>query len=236
MLAEGSPRHNHVWCILNSVAGLGGGPVANGQANNGHETKLVAAATLNTSAIPLSTPSRGRHATASQSPSAARGCGQRAIANLSTSAARGHGWCATTLQVPNFDLGIDFHLTPPMHHKTPSYPPTSSSAPTLPIDPPCTEPMTMIPTSDLYTEHHYPPTSSSSDPLGPPIGIDTLQLDTNVPDEHLPHQPSPPRGRKEGFRANVFVTLQRFICIPRFMMHMGARCQGPWEMSLTRLK
>ena len=82
-----------------------------------------------------------------------------------------------------------------MHLETPSYPPTSSNAPTLPIDPPRTEPMTMIPTPGLYTEHHYPPTSSSSDPLGPPVGIDTLQPDTNVPDEHPPHQPLPPRGR-----------------------------------------
>ena len=66
---------------------------------------------------------------------------------------------------PIFDLGIDFHLTPPMHLETPSYPPTSSSAPTLPIDPLHTKPMTMIPTFGLYIEHHYPPTSSSSGPL-----------------------------------------------------------------------
>ena len=79
-----------------------------------------------------------------------------------------------------------------MHLETPSYPPTNSSAPTLPIVPPRTEPMTMIPTPGLYTKHHYQPTSSSSDPLGPPIGIDTLQPDTDVLDEHPPHQPSPP--------------------------------------------
>ena len=66
---------------------------------------------------------------------------------------------------PSFDLGIHSQLTPPMHPETPSYLPTSSSAPTLPIDLPRTEPMTMIPTPGLYTEHHYPPTSSSSDPL-----------------------------------------------------------------------
>nr|POE98834.1 hypothetical protein CFP56_56118 [Quercus suber] len=94
---------------------------------------------------------------------------------------------------PSFDLGIHSQLTPPMHPETPSYPPTSSSAPTLPIDPPHTEPMTMIPTPGLYTKHYYPPTSSSSDPLGPPVGIDTLQPDTDVLDEHSPHQPSPPR-------------------------------------------
>ena len=38
MLPVGSQEHNHVWHILNNVAGLGGGPTANGQANNGHET------------------------------------------------------------------------------------------------------------------------------------------------------------------------------------------------------
>ncbi|KAK9988590.1 hypothetical protein SO802_028829 [Lithocarpus litseifolius] len=75
---------------------------------------------------------------------------------------------------PNFDLGVDFHMTPPTHPETPSYPPTRSSAPTLPIEPPRTEPMTMIPTPSLYIEHHYPPTSSSSDPLGPPVGIDIV--------------------------------------------------------------
>nr|POE60843.1 hypothetical protein CFP56_39854 [Quercus suber] len=80
-----------------------------------------------------------------------------------------------------------------MHPETPLYPPTSSNAPTLPINPPRTEPMTMIPTHGLYTEHYYPLTSSSSDPLGPPVGIDTLQPDIDVPDEHPPHQPSPPR-------------------------------------------
>ncbi|XP_065620803.1 extensin-like [Quercus suber] len=64
-------------------------------------------------------------------------------------------------------------LTPPLHTETPSYPPISSSVPTLPIDLPRIEPMTMIPTPGLYTEHHYPPTSSSSDPVGPPVGTDT---------------------------------------------------------------
>ena len=98
---------------------------------------------------------------------------------------------------PSFDLGIDFHLTPPMHPETPSYPPTSSSAPTLPIDPLRTKPMTMIPTLGLYTEHHYPSTSSSSGPLRPSIRIDTQQPDIDVPDEHPPHQPSPPRCRPQ---------------------------------------
>ncbi|KAK9998133.1 hypothetical protein SO802_017736 [Lithocarpus litseifolius] len=100
----------------------------------------------------------------------------------------------------SFDLDIPFHLTPPMHLETPSYPPTSSSAPTLLLDPPRTEPMTMIPTPSLYTKYHYPPISSSSDPLGPPIRIDTVHPDTDVPNEHPPHQPSPPLGRPQRAR------------------------------------
>ena len=92
---------------------------------------------------------------------------------------------------PSFDLGINFHLTSPMHPETPSYLPTSSSATTLPIDPPRTKPMTMIPTLGLYTEHHYPPTSFSSDPLQP---------DIDVSDKHPPHQPSPLLGRPQRAR------------------------------------
>ncbi|KAK7827532.1 mitochondrial rho gtpase 1 [Quercus suber] len=60
--------------------------------------------------------------------------------------------------------------------------------------------MTMIPTPGLYTEHHYPPTSSSSDPVGPSVGTDTPQPDTDVPDENPPPQPSPPRGRPQRAR------------------------------------
>ena len=41
MLPEGSQAHNHIRRVLNGVAGLGGGPAANGQANNGHETELL---------------------------------------------------------------------------------------------------------------------------------------------------------------------------------------------------
>ena len=41
MLPEGSQAHNHVRRVLNDVVGLGGGPAANGQANNGHETELL---------------------------------------------------------------------------------------------------------------------------------------------------------------------------------------------------
>nr|POE95310.1 hypothetical protein CFP56_05669 [Quercus suber] len=60
--------------------------------------------------------------------------------------------------------------------------------------------MTMIPTPGLYTEHHYPPTSSLSDPVGPPVGTDTPQPDTDVPDKNPPPQPSPPRGRPQRAR------------------------------------
>ncbi|KAK4539088.1 hypothetical protein RGQ29_031980 [Quercus rubra] len=84
----------------------------------------------------------------------------------------------------NFDLSIDQNLTPPIFLETPSYPPTSSTTPT----------------PGLYIQHHYPPTASSSDPLGPPVGIDTPQPHTDVPDEHSPHQPSPPQGRPQRTR------------------------------------
>ena len=59
MLLEGSPGHNHVRRVLNAMVGLGGGPAANGQANNGHKTESAATATPRTSAAPLSTPNRG---------------------------------------------------------------------------------------------------------------------------------------------------------------------------------
>ena len=67
MLPVGNPGHDHVWCVLNAVVGFDGGPIANGQANNGHETKSVATTTLSTSATPLSTSSLGQRATASPS-------------------------------------------------------------------------------------------------------------------------------------------------------------------------
>ena len=154
-------------------------------------------------------------ATASPSRSVARGRGRPTTASPSTSVGRGSGQRATTprvattpempapiphsspqLEVPppipdtspqpevpspsppsqhNFDLRINQNLTPPIFLETPSYPPTSSTAPT----------------PNLYIEHHYPPTASSSDPLRPPVGIDTPQPHTDVPDEHSPHQPSP---------------------------------------------
>ena len=253
MLPKGSQAHNHIWRVLNDVAGLGGGPAANGQANNGHETEPIATASPSTSAAPVSTRTRGQCAIASPSTSAARGHGRPATASPSTSAAKGRGMpataspsrsvargrgrsttaspsrsagrgsgrCATTPRVVsspempapiphsspqpevpppipdtspqpevpsptppsqhNFDLSIDQNLTPPIFLETPSYPPTSSTTPT----------------PGLYIEHHYPPTASSSDPLGPPVGIDTPQPHTDVSDEHSPHQPSPLRGRPQ---------------------------------------
>ena len=45
-----------------------------------------------------------------------------------------------------------------------------------------------------------PPTLSSFDPLGPPVGITTVQPATDVPDEHPPHHPSPPQGRPQRTR------------------------------------
>ena len=163
-------------------------------------------------------------ATASPSTSVARGRGRPATASPSTSAGRGSGRRATTprvvtspempapiphsspqLEVPppipdtspqpevpspsppsqhNFDFSIDQNLTLPIFLETPSYPPTSSTTPT----------------PGLYIEHHYPPTASSSDPLGPPVGIDTPQPHTDVLDEHSPHQPSPPQGRSQRTR------------------------------------
>ena len=152
--------------------------------------------------------SRGWPATASPSTSATRGCGRRAttlqiVTSLEIPAPIPHASPQPEVPPPipdaspqfevsppmvdaslqpkipsptspskaKFDLDIDQNLTPPILPETPSYPPTISSAPT----------------PGLYTEHHYPPTSSSSDPLGPPVGIDTLQPHTDVPDEHPPH-------------------------------------------------
>ena len=80
---------------------------------------------------------------------------------------------------PSVGIGINLHLTPPTHLETPSYPPTYSSAPTMPID---------------------PPTSSLFDPLGPPVTCDTVQPAGDVPDEHPPRQPSPPQGRPQRAR------------------------------------
>uniref|UniRef100_A0A7N2MUX7 Aminotransferase-like plant mobile domain-containing protein n=1 Tax=Quercus lobata TaxID=97700 RepID=A0A7N2MUX7_QUELO len=201
MLPKGSQAHNHVRRVLNNVAGLGGGPAVNEHANNGHETELAATATPSTSATPISTPTRSHRATSSPSTSATKGRGRLATASPSTS--RGRGRSATTPRVvislempppipqaspqpevpspipyasplpevpspsppsqPNFDVGIDQNVTPPILPETPSYPHTGSTAPT----------------PGLYIEHDYPPTASSSDPLGPPVGIDTLQPHTD---------------------------------------------------------
>ena len=115
MLPEGSRAHNHVQRVLNHVAGVGGGPAAVGQPNNGHDTESAATATPSTSAALVSTPTpalrdtvspsrsvgrgRGRPATASPSTSAPRGRGQPTISSPSTNAATGHGPRATTPQV-----------------------------------------------------------------------------------------------------------------------------------------
>ena len=80
MLPVGNREHDHVQRVLNNVVGFGGGPVANGQANNGHEIESAATATPSTSVAPVSTLTYGRRATASPS----------------TSVARGRGRCATT--------------------------------------------------------------------------------------------------------------------------------------------
>ena len=78
MLLVGNPGHDHIRHVLNAVVRLGGGPVANRQANNRHEPKSAVTATPSTSAAPLSTSSCGRRATTSTSTSAAKGHGQRA--------------------------------------------------------------------------------------------------------------------------------------------------------------
>ena len=50
MLPEGSQAHNHIRRVLHDVAGLGGGPAANEQANNRHDTEPTATASPSTSA------------------------------------------------------------------------------------------------------------------------------------------------------------------------------------------
>ena len=67
MLPKGSQAHNHVRRVLNNVAGLGGGPAANGQANNGHEIEPTAIVTPSTSAATVSTRTHGQRAIASPS-------------------------------------------------------------------------------------------------------------------------------------------------------------------------
>nr|POF03341.1 putative methyltransferase pmt9 [Quercus suber] len=107
----------------------------------------------------------------------------------------------------SFDLGINFHLTPPMHPETPSYPPTSSNAPT----------------PGLYTKHHYPSTSSSSDPLGSPVWIDTLQPHTDVLDEHPPYQSLPPREMHKEKGSGLVLWPQRLSAAPPRLEEIGVR-------------
>ena len=141
----------HVVDVLKAVDELGRVIVANGQANNGRETKSIATASPRTSAT-LVIRGRGRHATTSPSPSTTpiiRGCGRRAatprvVTSLEIPAPTSHASpqpevpSPTPPSQPSFDLGIEFNLTPSMHLATSSYPPTNSNALTLPIDPPHT--------------------------------------------------------------------------------------------------
>ena len=131
MLPIGSPGHDHILGILKAMAGLGSGPAANGQANNGHEAKSAATATLSTSAKPLSTPNYGRRATAS----------------LSTSVAWGHGQHSTTPLVvtsPTIPASI-LHASPqpevslPIPNASPQSkvpPPIVDATPQLKVPPP----------------------------------------------------------------------------------------------------
>nr|POE67831.1 serine/threonine-protein phosphatase 7 long form like [Quercus suber] len=113
--------------------------------------------------------------------------------------------------------------TPPMHPETPLHPPTSSSALTLPMDPPSIEPMTMIPTPGLYIEHHDPPTSSLSDPLGPPdtkAALCTMMSLRLMPRSLLP-RPNIARGLKNAKLVNIEKEVTRAGCFLRF-----AECTG----------
>ena len=113
------------------MVGLGSGPTANGQANNGHEIESAVIATLSPSAAPLSTPSRGYHATASLSISAARGRGWCATASPSPrpSATRGRGRHATTLRVvtspeipaPIPHVSLQSEVPPPIPNASPRF-------------------------------------------------------------------------------------------------------------------
>ena len=122
MLPVGRQAHNHVRRILNGVAGLGGGPAADGQANNGHETELTAITTSSTSAAPVSTPTRGQCATASPSTSAARGHGWPATASPSTSVARGYGRPATANRSTSASRGRGWRATIPWVVTSPEIP------------------------------------------------------------------------------------------------------------------
>ena len=130
--------------VLKVVDELGRVAATNGQANNRHETESVATTSPSTSVAVV-----------------IRGCGWHAatfwvVISPEIPAPPLHASPqpevppAAAPSQPSFDLGIGFNLTPHMHPATPSYPPTSSNAPTLPMDLPHIEPITMIPTLDLY--------------------------------------------------------------------------------------
>ena len=113
LLPEGSQAHNHVRRALNDVAGLGVGPAANGQANNGHEIEPTATASPSISAAPVSTRTCGQRVIASPSTSATRGRGRPAIASPSTSAARGRGRPATASPSTSAARGCGRRATTP---------------------------------------------------------------------------------------------------------------------------
>ena len=80
LLPVGSLGHMHVVDVLKAVDEFGHVATANGQANNGCETKSITTASPSTSVAPLIR-SRGQHATTSPSTSVApiiRGCGRSA--------------------------------------------------------------------------------------------------------------------------------------------------------------
>ena len=137
MLPEGSQAHNHVRRVLNDVAGLSGGPAANGQANNGHETEPTATASPSTSVAPVSTRTCGQRAIASPSTSAARGRGMPATASPSRSAARGRGRPATASSSTSAGRGCGRRATTPRVVISPEMPaPIPYSSPQLEVPPP----------------------------------------------------------------------------------------------------
>ena len=149
MLPEDTQAHNHVRRVLNNVASLGGGPVANEQANNGHEIEPAATATLSTSAAPISTLTRGQHATASPSTSAARGHGRPATA--STSAVRGRGRPTTASPRTNAARGHGRRATTPRIITSPEMPaPIPCASPQLEVPPPILDasPQPKVPSSN----------------------------------------------------------------------------------------
>ena len=137
MLPKGNQAHNHVWCVLNNVVGLGGGFAVDGQANNGHDTESVATATPSTSAAPVSTPTYGLHAIASPSTSAGRGRGWPATASPSTGAPRDRGRPATASPSTSASTGRGSRATTPRVVTTPSLPaPISRASPQPKVHPP----------------------------------------------------------------------------------------------------